>query len=138
MKWLYEKKMERLNKPAVLDKFFDKENILNNDSLAGLAEFEADGMSAEQMAAYQKHAVQDIVRYAYDKSPFYRDKLLQAGVLPDEIKEIEDLSRLPFTTKDELRGNPWILLACDKKDIAIIQVSTGTWGGRNLYNEYLA
>jgi len=133
MKWLYEKKMERLNKPAVLDKFFDKENILNNDSLAGLAEFEADGMSAEQMAAYQKHAVQDIVRYAYDKSPFYRDKLLQAGVLPDEIKEIEDLSRLPFTTKDELRGNPWILLACDKKDIAIIQVSTGTSGGEEIY-----
>ncbi len=133
MKWLYEKKMERLDKPGLLEKHFNKDDIPAVGSLAGLAEFAADSMSAEQMAVYQKQAIQDIVHYAYEKSPFYRDKMLQAGVLPDEITEIEDLSRLPFTTKDELRGNPWILLACDKEDIAIIQVSTGTSGGEEIY-----
>lgn len=133
MKWLYEEKMERLEKPDVLKMYFAENNIPADGTLAGWAEFEADAMSVEQVAAYQKHAVQDIVRQAYEKSPFYRDKMIQAGVLPDEIIEIEDLSRLPFTTKDELRGNPWVLLACDKEDIAIIQVSTGTSGGEEIY-----
>lgn len=133
MKWLYEEKMERIEKPGLLERFFKRENLSQAATLTGLAEFEADAMSAEQIAAYQKQAVQDIVRQAYEKSSFYREKMQQAGILPEEIREIEDLTRLPFTSKDELRGNPWILLACDKEDIAIIQVSTGTTGGEEIY-----
>lgn len=133
MKWLYEEKINRLVKPAVLASCFQPEKVPTEGSLAGLAEFDVDRMSAEQIAVYQKQAIQDIVKYAYEKSPFYQQKMQQAGVVPEQIKEIEDLACLPFTTKDELRGNPWVLLACDKADIAIIQVSTGTTGGEEIY-----
>ncbi len=133
MNWLYEKKMERLIKPPVLEKYYKEENFPDDLSLAGLAEFDADNMSTDQMAAFQKQAVQDIVRYAYDNSPFYRKKMEEAGITPDVIQEIADLSRLPLTSKDELRGRPWDLLACDKEEIALIQVSTGTTGGEEIY-----
>ncbi|CFX78041.1 AMP-dependent synthetase/ligase [Syntrophomonas zehnderi OL-4] len=132
MKWLYEKKMERLPKPAILKAYFNKD-IDENTTLAGLAEFDADSMTAEQIKAYQNKAVQDIVQYAYDKSPFYQEKMRKAGIRPEDIQEISDLSLLPLTGKDDLRGRPWDLLACPKEDIALIQVSTGTTGGEEIY-----
>lgn len=92
-----------------------------------------DGMSPETIGAYHQEALSAIVARAYDKSPFYREKLQAANILPQDIKEISDLARLPFTTKEELRQDPWILLACDKKDISIVHVSTGTTGGEHIY-----
>ncbi|WP_437838268.1 phenylacetate--CoA ligase family protein [Sorangium sp. So ce1153] len=60
----------------------------------------------------------------------------QAGIVPDRIQRRSDLGKLPFLTKDELRGQPFRLLACERKDIAIIQVSTGTTGGEEIYMAY--
>lgn len=97
---------------------------------------QADDMTPEALTAFQAESLQAVVRRAYDRSEFYRGKMERDGVTPDDIKQPSDLSKLPFLTKDELRGRPWVLLAGDKRDIALIQVSTGTTGGEEIYMTY--
>ncbi|WP_050435797.1 phenylacetate--CoA ligase family protein [Chondromyces crocatus] len=94
---------------------------------------QADRMPHDVLDAFQSESLRAIVRRAYDKSSFYRGKMDAAGVDPADIKRTSDLARLPFLTKDELRQDPYLLLTCDKEDIALIQVSTGTTGGQELY-----
>lgn len=92
-----------------------------------------DMMPPESISAYQMEALREVLARAYQGSPFYQRKLTAAGLQPEEVKGLDDLGRVPFTTKDELRQDPWILLACDKKDISLIHVSTGTTGGEEIY-----
>ena len=120
MNSLFEKSLRRVSKPRLLKKYF-----------SGVED--ADTMSPSVLASYQKEAMKAIVTRAYKQSSFYRRKMKESRVTPKDIIEIEDLSLLPLTTKDELRGKPWELLACDKKDLAIAQVSTGTTGGEEIY-----
>ncbi|WP_437309481.1 phenylacetate--CoA ligase family protein [Sorangium sp. So ce388] len=96
----------------------------------------ADSLSPDTLSRYCDESLRAILRRAYDRAPFYRAKLDQAGIAPDDIRGRSDLARLPFLTKDELRGQPFRLLACEKKDIALIQVSTGTTGGEDIYMAY--
>ncbi|ABZ84349.1 coenzyme f390 synthetase, putative [Heliomicrobium modesticaldum Ice1] len=93
----------------------------------------SDAMPPERLAAYQTEALKEIVAIAHAKSPFYQEQFRQAGVRPDDIQERADLAKLPFTTKDDLRQDPWRFLACDKADVSIIHVSTGTTGGKPIY-----
>lgn len=120
MNSLFEKSLRRFSKPIVLKKYF-----------SGIED--ADRMLPDVLASYQNEAVKAVVNRAFKRSPLYQRKMKQAGVTPRVIKEVGDLSRLPFTTKEDLRGKPWELLACDKKDVALIQVSTGTTGGEEIY-----
>lgn len=124
MNSLFEKKLRELSKPAVLSKYFDE------------AEELTDSISPARLASFHQDAVREIVSVAYVHSPFYREKMDMAGVKPQDIKTPADLAGLPCTSKDELRGNPWVLLACDKEDVALIQVSTGTTGGDEIYIMY--
>ncbi|TFG64144.1 MAG: phenylacetate--CoA ligase family protein [Spirochaetales bacterium] len=65
----------------------------------------------------------------YDKVPFYRQKLDKAGVKPEHIVTLEDIGKLPFTTKDELRSTyPYGLLAVPQSAIVEIHTSSGTTG----------
>ncbi|MCL6477402.1 MAG: AMP-binding protein [Peptococcaceae bacterium] len=89
-------------------------------------------MPPARLAEFQKEALQEVVIRAYENSPFYRRKMTRAGVRPQDINDLADLAKLPFTTKDELRQDPWVLLTGDKKDI-LIHVSTGTTGGKEIY-----
>ncbi|RJX19600.1 MAG: phenylacetate--CoA ligase family protein [Ammonifex sp.] len=91
-----------------------------------------DIISPAGLAEYQKESLRAIIERAYEHSPFYREKMTRAGVTPGEVVGL-DLGRLPFTTKDELRGKPWVLLACEREDVSLIQVSTGTTGGEEIY-----
>ncbi|MHB1043900.1 MAG: phenylacetate--CoA ligase family protein [Eubacteriales bacterium] len=120
---LFEKKIKKLVKPAVLDKYFSEDAFPDNMAWVKVAEF-------------QKEALKEIVRAAYEHSPFYRERLTRAGIVPEDVRELSDLARLPFTGKDDLRGKPWALLACDKSDVALVQVSTGTTGGEEIYIMY--
>jgi phenylacetate-CoA ligase len=77
----------------------------------------------------QLYNLKKLVRHVYETIPFYKKKFDDAGVKPDDIKSIEDIAKLPFTTKDDLRDTyPYGLLACDKKDIVEIHTSSGTTG----------
>jgi len=96
----------------------------------------ADSMPSKRIVEYQKAALKEMVTQAYKNSPFYQEKMKKIGVKPQDIKGLADLAKMPFTTKDELRGNPWALLACPKKDISLVYVSTGTTGGEEIYIMY--
>lgn len=121
MNSLYEKKFLGSVKPAPLVKYFSSDK-----------EF-PDGMPVEKLIQFQTESIREIVSRAYEHSPFYRERMDQAGINPEDIQEIADLAHFPFLTKEDLRGNPWALLACEKKDVAVVQVSTGTTGGEEIY-----
>jgi len=70
-----------------------------------------------------------IVAYAYENSSFYRKKFKDAGVEPNIIKKLDDIEKLPFTTKDELRNNmPFGMLAVPLQDCVELHASSGTTG----------
>lgn len=95
-----------------------------------------DALPLGSLQAFQDEAVKELIAHTYANSLFYRAKMDQAGVAPGEVQSVADLKKLPFTDKDELRGDPWVLLACDKKDVSVINVSTGTTGGEQIYIFY--
>ncbi|HSP77408.1 MAG TPA: AMP-binding protein [Myxococcaceae bacterium] len=123
MSTLIEKKLQNLQTPPVIARYFSTSEL-------------ADSMPANELASYHVDSLTEILRRAYERNAFYREKMDRAGVTPHDIRKLSDISRLPFLTKDELRGKPWLLLACDKKDIVLIQVSTGTTGGEEIYMTY--
>jgi len=90
----------------------------------------------EKLRAYQTEAVAEQLEHVYSHNPFYRRKLETAGVKPADFRTLEDLSRFPFTTKDELRGDPWLLLAVPKEEVCLAHTSTGTTGGTWSYILY--
>lgn len=86
-------------------------------------------MSRDEMAALQGRRLHKIVEYVYHNVPFYRNKMQQMNVRPDDIRTIEDIKRLPFTTKQDLRDNyPFGLQAAPQSEIVRIHASSGTTG----------
>lgn len=70
-----------------------------------------------------------VVRHAYENVPFYRQRLKDAGIHPDDIKSREDIVKIPFTTKEHLREYyPFGLFAVPKDKIVRIHTSSGTSG----------
>ncbi|MFP4418318.1 MAG: phenylacetate--CoA ligase family protein [Chitinivibrionales bacterium] len=90
---------------------------------------EYETMSRERLTELQGSRLKSLVERVYEKVPFYREKMDVAGVKPADIKRIADITKLPFTTKDEMREvYPFGLLASDKKEIVEIHTSSGTTG----------
>ena len=90
-------------------------------------EFEC--MSADEMAVLQGEKLKKVVRRCYENVPFYTKKMKDLGVEPGDIKGIEDIVKLPFTTKDDLRENyPSGLWAAPKSEIVRVQGTSGTTG----------
>ena len=86
-------------------------------------------MDAKTKKALQSERLVKLVRYVYDNVPFYKARMDSVGVSPDDIKGIDDIVKLPFTTKDDLRDNyPFGLFAVPQKDIVRIHASSGTTG----------
>ena len=77
----------------------------------------------------QLERLQKQVKNVYENVPMYRERMDKKGVKPEDIKELKDLAKLPFTTKQDLRDYyPFDLFAADKKDIVRIHASSGTTG----------
>ena len=77
----------------------------------------------------QLEKLKRMVRRIYDKVPFYTKALDEAGVKPRDIRKLSDLSKLPFTTKDDLAANyPFGMFATPLKNIVRIHMSSGTTG----------
>ena len=69
------------------------------------------------------------VRHAYDNVAFYQQSFKEAGVTPDDLQTLEDLERLPFVVKQDMRdAYPFGLFAVPQKDVARIHASSGTTG----------
>lgn len=86
-------------------------------------------MSRDELTVLQSARLRKIVDYVYHNVEFYRKKMQAAGLLPCDIKGIEDISKLPFTTKDDLRDNyPFGLFAVPNSEIVRVHASSGTTG----------
>ncbi len=77
----------------------------------------------------QNERLQETVRNAYENVEFYRDVLDEAGVSPADIETVDDISKLPFTTKEDFRDHyPDGLFAVEHEDVMRIHASSGTTG----------
>ena len=86
-------------------------------------------MPREQLRALQDERLRDVVRRVYEHVPFYRNKMQQLGITPNDIHGVEDLHLLPFTEKKDLRNNyPFGLFAVPQSEIVRIHASSGTTG----------
>lgn len=86
-------------------------------------------MSRDEMEALQSERLVKQVKNVYDNVAFYNKKMKELGVEPGDIRGIEDIHKLPFTTKEDLRDNyPFGLLAVPKSKIARVQGTSGTTG----------
>jgi len=85
--------------------------------------------SIDELRATQLKRLKWSLKHAYDHVPFYRQAFHTAGLHPEDIQHLEDLARLPFTTKADLRNHyPFGLFAVPKRDIVRIHASSGTTG----------
>ena len=86
-------------------------------------------MDRASMRALQLERLKRIVQYAYDKVPFYRNRMDAAGVKPSHIRTLRDIEKIPVTTKDDLRDNyPYGLFARPMREIVRLHASSGTTG----------
>ena len=86
-------------------------------------------MPREQLRELQLDRMKQSVRHAYDNVAFYQQSFKEAGVTPDDLQTLEDLERLPFVVKQDMRDvYPFGLFAVPQKDVARIHASSGTTG----------
>ena len=85
--------------------------------------------SRTEMETLQLARLQETLERVYNKVPFYQNKFKESNVTPESITSLEDLRKLPFTIKKDLRDHyPYGLFAADMKDIVRIHASSGTSG----------
>ncbi|MBO5166005.1 MAG: phenylacetate--CoA ligase [Lachnospiraceae bacterium] len=86
-------------------------------------------MSRDEMRVLQSARLVKTVERVYHNVPFYRKKMQELGLEPGDIKGIEDLQKLPFTTKNDLRDTyPFGLFAAPQSEIVRVHASSGTTG----------
>lgn len=86
-------------------------------------------MSQEDMEELQLKRLQDVVKTAFNKVPYYHKRYTEEEVYPEDIETLADIEKLPFTTKTDLRASyPFGLFAVPQKDIIEIHTSSGTTG----------
>ena len=92
---------------------------------------EIETMPREEMRALQSEKLVKQVKRVYENVKYYRDLMDEKGVTPDDIKSIDDLHKLPFLTKSDLRdAYPYGLLGTDLKNCVRIHSTSGTTGKR--------
>ena len=92
---------------------------------------EIETMPVEQIQALQSERLVKQVKFVYDNVKFYHDRMDEIGVKPEDINGIEDLHKLPFITKDDLRNEyPYGLLGVPLSECVRIQSTSGTTGRR--------
>ena len=90
---------------------------------------EIETMSHEDLQALQLERLQALVKRVYEKIPFYKESFDKAGVNPADIKSLSDLTKLPFTVKQDMRdAYPFGLFAVPRKDVVRVHCSSGTTG----------
>ena len=86
-------------------------------------------MPREQMRELQGKRLCKLVQYVYHNVPFYRHKMQEMDLTPDDIRSIDDITKLPFTTKQDLRDNyPYGLMAAPPSEVVRVHASSGTTG----------
>lgn len=103
-----------------------KKNKFHNETM--------ETMDPDELRSFQEEKLRKQIQYVYKRSKFYQRKFREAGLVPEDIKSIQDLKKVPFTTKDELRESQekdpplGSHSAVDMKKIIRIHSSSGTTG----------
>jgi phenylacetate-CoA ligase len=85
--------------------------------------------SIDELRALQLERLRTTVRHAYAHVSRYREKFAAAGVHPDDLRELADLARFPFTSKEDLRGTyPFGMFAVPREQVVRVHASSGTTG----------
>lgn len=99
--------------------------------MANYYQQEIECASQEQIRAWQNERLCKTVQNVYANVPYYKQKMDKIGVTPDDIKSVDDLHKLPFVTKDDLRNAyPYGMMARPLSDCVRIQSTSGTTGRR--------
>lgn len=117
---------------------------MNDDPNRKLWNPSVETMPRDALRSLQLERLQRQVAYNFERSPFLRDKIREAGMEPADVRSLEDFARIPVTTKDEHRvaqseslerfGNPYAMLACAAPEkIVRINATSGTTGVPTLY-----
>ncbi|MBQ5745073.1 MAG: phenylacetate--CoA ligase, partial [Ruminococcus sp.] len=92
---------------------------------------EIETASREEILAIQNEKIVKQVKHVYENVKYYRDLMDEKGVKPEDIKGVEDIHKLPFLSKADLReAYPYGLLGTDLKNCVRIQSTSGTTGKR--------
>ncbi|MCP4666287.1 MAG: phenylacetate--CoA ligase, partial [Deltaproteobacteria bacterium] len=95
--------------------------------------FMPEATTGDALKALQVQGLKWTVNHAYQGSPFYRARMDNAGVRPDDIHSLDDLERLPFTTANDLKeGYPFPLLSVPFEKVVRVHASSGTTGKRKV------
>lgn len=89
-------------------------------------------MPLENLKNLQSERLVEMVNYVYNNSSFYKKKFDDAGIKPSDIKSINDIKKLPFTTKEDMRDNYPFGIFSSTSNLAEIHVSSGTTGNPTL------
>jgi len=90
---------------------------------------ERETMSRSELEALQLELLREQVAWAYENVPFYRQAFRARGLVPKDIRSLEDLQKIPFTRKSDFRDNyPFGLLAVPRREVIRIHASSGTTG----------
>lgn len=90
---------------------------------------EVERFSRKKLEKLQLERLQWTVRHAYENVPYYREKFDAAGVGPDDVQELSDIQKFPFTTKEDLRKNyPFGMFAVPMDEVRRLHTSSGTTG----------
>lgn len=86
-------------------------------------------MPREKLRSFQLERLKRVVKYAYEKVPFYRKRFDTSGIKPEDIRSLEDIKYIPFTSKADLREvYPFGMFAVPLSEIVEIHSSSGTTG----------
>src|SRR5690242_1825302 len=90
---------------------------------------EIETMPLRQLRKLQNERLRNIIRYVYDRVPFYKKQFDERGIRPAGIQSINELHKLPFTKKSDLRDQyPFGMFAVPMNEIIRIHASSGTTG----------
>ncbi|CDD67494.1 phenylacetate--CoA ligase [Eggerthella sp. CAG:368] len=90
---------------------------------------ELETMSREELEKLQLNRLKDLVKRVYEKIPFYKESFDAAGVKPEDIRSLNDITKLPFTIKQDLRdAYPFKMFAVPQSEVVRIHCSSGTTG----------
>ncbi|MBI4317992.1 MAG: hypothetical protein HY675_05845 [Chloroflexi bacterium] len=109
---------------------------------------EVETMPREQLTLLQEKKLRQMVWYVWKNSPFYRRKFHEAGLLPEDVRTLDDLAKIPLTEKPELRASqarcieegkpPYADILCvDEKEVVTMVQTTGTTGRPSSSHRFL-
>lgn len=88
---------------------------------------EIETMPRAKIQEIQRERLRNILEYVYQRVPFYREKFDIAGVKPSDFRDLEDITKFPFTNKDDLRrAYPYKMFAVPLREVVRVHASSGT------------